>query len=195
MPPRTFLANASSLALLSLLLPACGSTASWRNPEALSARSVELAIDGGGRPAQVEYFVGPETVPAAIYDAMNALYKGGQTVAAQKKFNGSKLRWVLIKRLDGREVEASFLPNGNLQSEQVEVFSVNVPEAVKKTARVQLGGEVTKWQEFRDGARDLVEYHAHVTSRGMDYKMRITKRGRLRGISRKVPAEIEIPTE
>jgi hypothetical protein len=187
--------NPSSVSILAILLAGCESTAHWSNSDALASRSVEVEIDAGGKPMGVEYFVGPETVPAAIYDAMNALYKGGQTVAAQKESVGSSQRWVIIKRLDSREIEAAFTPDGKLQSERVEVFSVNVPDAVKKAARVQLSGEVTRWQEVRDGERRLVEYHAHVTSRSMNYKMRISTAGRVLGVTRKVPAEIEIPVQ
>ena len=79
--------------------------------------------------------------------------------------------------------------------EEVEVAAEGVPAPVQEAVRTRFAGAVDKWEEIRDGERNLVEYHAKVTSDGKKYNVKISGAGEVLGVVREVPAEIEIPVE
>jgi len=182
-----------TLFLCSLLFPACRAPVGWSSDEALAAESVEVQMDRDGRLVEVEYHLAPDRVPANVREAMDALHPGGRATAAEKEYVGSTLYWEVTKEIEGREVEALFLPDGTLHSEEVEVAAAGVPSAVQDAVRARLAGEVTKWEEIRDGERRLVEYHAKVTVADARYKLMVSAEGAVRAVVREVPAEIEVP--
>jgi len=179
--------------LLLALTAACASSTRWRGDEALDADSVELQVDARGHALEIEYHVSPAVVPAAVRQAMDELHPRGEATGAEKEYVGRTLFWELTKEIDGREIEAMFLPDGTLHSEEIEVPSASVPGAVKAAVARRLGGEITKWEEIRDGAKRLVEYHAKVASAGRKYKVRAGLDGAVLGVVREVEAEIEVP--
>lgn len=183
------------VAALSLITmaAACRSAVGWDNREALASESIEVQLDEDARPLEVEYHVSPERVPASVRAAMDELHAGGQIVAAEKEYVGSDLYWELTKEIDGREVEAMFRPDGTLHSEEVEVSAGDVPQVVQESVRARMAGTVTKWEEIRDGQRNLVEYHAKVAKDGAKYKVIVTTDGAVIGVLREIPAEIEVP--
>ena len=170
----------------------CRSTPGWSLEDALSAESIEMGIDEDGRPVEVEYHVSPDVVPARVIAAMEALHPGGQTIGAEKEFLDATLYWELSKSIEGREVEAMFLPNGQLHSEEMEVPAVKVPRAVQEAVQARFDGPATKWEEIRNGDRRLVEYHAKWTVDGKKYKVIVSTDGSVLGVLREVPAEIEV---
>jgi hypothetical protein len=177
------------------LFVGCAAQAEWRTSEALDAEKIEVQVDSEGRPLEVEHHVDPRSVPAPVREAMDALYPGGRAVGAEKEYVGSSLFWELTKEIDGREVEAMFLPDGTLHAEEVEVSAGSVPDAVKAAVAEHMSGELTKWEEIRDGDRQLVEYHAKLTSNGRSYKLLVAPGGEVLGVFREIPAEIEVPVE
>ena len=187
------------LTLCTFLVPACNSSApdgnnpDWNNRDALAAESVEIQLDENARPVEVEYHILPAAVPANVMAAMDELHPGGRAVEAEKEFVGGVLYWEVTKEIDGLEIEAMFRVDGKLHSEELEVLSADVPEAVQQAVRERLGGSVNKWEEIRNGQRDLVEYHAKVAADGMRYKIMLSPTGVVRGIVREIPAEIEVP--
>jgi uncharacterized membrane protein YkoI len=184
---------ATSLVLGALLAPACRSTPGWSNEDALAAQSVEIQLDADAHPLEVEYHVLPDAVPAGVMAAMDALHPGGRAIAAEMEYVGTTLYWEVSKEVDGREVEAMFHPDGTLHSQELEVDAATVPEAVRAAARARMPGQVTKWEEIRDGDQELVEYHVKVTADDMKYKVVVSTAGSVLGVVREVPAEIEVP--
>lgn len=174
------------------MLASCGSV-ELRSEEALIAESVELQVDASGKILEVEYHVTPEMVPQPVRDAMDKLHPGGRASGAEKEYVGSTLYWELTKTIDGRAVEAMFLPDGTLHQEEVEIPASEVPQAAQTTARNKLGGNVEKWEVVRDMQRTPFEYHAKGTRNGKKYKLMIGSGGELLGSVREVPAEIEVP--
>ena len=164
----------------------------WNIEDALDAQSVEMRLDENGRPLEVEYHVSPDQVPANVMGAMDALHPGGRAIGAEKEYVGSTLYWEVTKAIDGREFEAMFLPNGELHSEELEVSATDVPPAVREAVQARIDGDVTKWEEIRDGNRDLVEYHAKATADGKKYKLIVSADGSVLGVLREMPAEIEV---
>lgn len=181
--------------LLSLALAGCAGTAPWRNDQALAARKLEVLVDRKGRVVEVEYHVDPSEVPDAVRDAMERLHPGGRTTGAERELAGEELGYELAKEIDGRAVEALFLADGTLVAEEVEVVAASVPGAVRAAVAKRTPGPVAKWEEVRDGERELVEYHAKTTSDGVRLKLRVSPRGKLLGVVREVDAEIEVPAE
>ena len=175
---------------------ACKTYTEWHADEGLGAEGIEVQVDSKGRPLEIEYHVKPQAVPASVREAMDALHPGGEAVGAEKEYVGSDLFWELTKDIEGREVEAMFHPDGRLHSEEVEVEGSSVPDAVKAAVAARMDGEVTKWEEIRNGDRELVEYHAKLkASNGMKYKLLVTTHGEVFGVYREVPAEIEVPVD
>jgi len=183
-----------ALPLLALVLAAAGASPDrWRADEALAADRLELQVDEHGRAVEYEYHIAPDAVPGAVHAAMDRLHPGGVATAAEKEYHGSELYWELSKEVDGLEVEAMFLPDGTLHSEEVEVAASTVPSAVAAAVAAELDGDVTKWEEIRDADRALVEYHAKVASSGRAYKVRVSLDGRVLAVVRELVAEIEVP--
>lgn len=186
-----------NLTLLVATLAACSSNkGKWETDHALAAKRLEVQVDKSGRHTEIEYHIAPSEVPAAVRRAMDELHPGGAYEDAEREWDGGKLYYELARRVGGLEVEAMFSPDGTLHSEELEVPMNKVPEAVRAKALSSLaGGTVTMWEEIRNGKREPVAYHVKM-SRGMDkYKVMLGKDGKLQGIVREVPAEIEVPVE
>lgn len=181
-----------ALLLLCVSSSACTSAVAWRADEALAAERLELQVDDRGRATEYEYHITPGAVPATVHEAMDALHPGGTVTAAEKEYHGDQLYWELSKEIDGLEVEAMFLPDGSLHSQEIEVRASSVPAAIAATVR-DFGGSVDKWEEIRDGDRNLVEYHAKVTRGGHRFKLSVSRKGRLEAVVRELVAEIEVP--
>jgi len=178
-----------------LLLASCASHTEWRSEDGLAARKIEVQVDRDGRPLELEYHMAPSAVPASIHQAMDRLHPGGLAVDAEKEYVGSELFWELTKEIDGREIEAMFHADGTLHSEEIEVDGSDVPANVREAVSQRMPGQVTKYEEIRDGERRLVEYHVKVQSNDMNWKIRVSTGGKVVGIVREVPAEIEVPAD
>lgn len=182
----------------SAALGACSATgghAGWSGGDALAAQSIEVQVDGSGAVREIEYHILPEEVPAAVHAAMDRLHPGGRATAAEKEYVDGRLHWELTKTVDGLEIEAMFLPDGTLHSEEVQVREGSVPSAVRSAARGLAGFSPTAWEEIRDGARDLVEYHVKGTRAGQKLKVSFAPDGAHLRTVREIEAEIEVPVE
>ena len=184
------------LALVLLLpLASCASGAAWHLEDGLAAERIEMQVEACGKPREIEYHVRPESVPGEVRAAMDRLHPGGEATAAEREYEGSTLYWEITKEIDGLEVEAMFLPDGTLHSEELEVAASAVPEAVRAAVAGAPWGEPDAWEEIRDGERRLVEYHVKTSREGKRYKLLLDPGGALRQVFREVPAEIEVPVE
>lgn len=184
---------------LVLLLPfatACATPAPlWHTDESLKAEKIEMQVDGEGRALEVEYHVPAAAVPAGIHEAMNDLHPGGRITGAEKEYVGGELYWELSKDVGGRAVEAMFLPDGTLHSQELEISEAAVPPEVVAAVSRRMGGEVTVWEEIRDAAGRVLEHHAKVTLDGKRYKVVVGRGAVVTRVVREVPAEIEMPIE
>lgn len=179
--------------LLVALAASCASGADWRADDALAAERLELQVDEAGRAVEYEYHVDPGTVPRNVHEAMDALHPGGKATAAEKEYVGDQLYWELSKEIGGLEVEAMFLPDGTLYSEEVQVAASAIPAAVSAGLASGFGGKVKVWEEIRDGERQRVEYHAKVDKDGKAYKVVLSLAGDVELVVREIQAEIEVP--
>jgi hypothetical protein len=178
-----------------LLLPACaGGHARWEPDSATTARSLEVQVDGMGRHTEVEYHVSPDAVPAVVRRAMDQLHPGGPYDDAEKESHKGKVYWELSRKVNGMAVEAMFTEDGTLFEEEIQVPMNKVPEVVRDRAMASLGGATaTKWEEIRNAKREVVAYHVKMSRGGDKYKVMLGKDGKVEGIVREVPAEIEVP--
>ncbi len=175
----------------------CGTShGKWESDHAAAARKLEVQVDKNGRHTEVEYHIPPSEVPGPVRAAMDQLHPGGPYEDAEREWDGGKLYYELARRVQGLEVEAMFSPDGQLHSEEIQVPMNRVPEVVRTAALSSLSGaQATMWEEIRDSKREIVEYHVKL-SRGTDkYKAMLSTDGKLLGIVREVPAEIEVPVE
>ncbi len=188
-----------SAALLSLVaLPACHGTrhAPWEKDSAAAARKIEVQVDATGRYREIEYHIAPDQVPAAVRKAMDQLHPGGPFDDAEKESDGGKVYYELSRKANGMEIEAMFLPDGSLHSEEIQIPMSKVPEAVRGRALSSMpGAQATKWEEIRDGRREVTAYHVKLSRGGDKYKVMFSADGTLEGMVREVPAEIEVPVE
>ncbi|MEO0652575.1 MAG: hypothetical protein AAFZ65_18025, partial [Planctomycetota bacterium] len=163
-----------SLALVTLiLLPTvgCHTSTAWHIDDGLAADSLEVQIDHEGHTREIEYIVTPDEVPEAIHDAMDALFPGGTATGAEKEYDGGELYWELTKNVDGYAVEAMFAEDGALHSAEAEVSMTSIPQAVRERVQTSGWGQVRAWEQIRDSANELVEYHVKTTRNGRNYKL------------------------
>jgi Putative beta-lactamase-inhibitor-like, PepSY-like len=187
-----------ALAVAALVaMPSCGSShGKWEPDHAAAAKKLEVQVDKSGRHTEVEYHIPPSEVPGPVRQAMDQLHPGGPYEDAEREWDGGKLYYELARRVNGLEVEAMFSPDGKLHSEELQVPMNKVPEAVRTAAMASLSGaQATMWEEIRNSKREVVEYHVKM-SRGTDkYKLMLSTSGKLLGMVREVPAEIEVPVD
>ncbi len=187
--------NSIICCLVALSVMSCTSDPVWTNRDLLASNSAEIAIDHQGRVTSIEYHIDPGAAPRTVRDAMDALHPGGEYVGAEKEVTGDRVLFELTRRVEGLEVEALFTREGQLVSEEIQVAAASVPSAVKASVAATLpGGEVTSWEEIRDGARRLTAYHVKVRSEGRHYKMDLSPAGGLNALIVELPAELEVPT-
>lgn len=180
-----------------LALTACSTTPSSQSIDVdagLAARTLEITLDADGNPAEIEYHIDPAQVPERIRKAMDALHPGGPYTDAEREWHDGVLCYELNRLVSGREVEAMFAENGALFSEEIEVGREKVPSAVHRALAERFPvGVTSKYEEIRDGARSLVEYHVKLVDGGVHYKVALDPEGPIVGIWTETPAEIEIP--
>jgi hypothetical protein len=181
-----------------VVLPGCGgmSHAKWDNDRASKARTLEVQVDKGGRHTEVEYHISPDSVPAAVRQAMDRLHPGGAFDDAEYETSHGKPYYELARKVNGMEVEAMFTPDGELYSEEIQVPMSKVPEAARsRMMSAMAGGQATMWEEIRDGKREVTAYHVKMSRGGDKFKLMFKPDGALEGMVREVPAEIEVPVE
>jgi len=174
-------------------LPGCGgkSHARWDNDRATHARTLEVQVDHSGRYTEVEYHIAPDSVPAVVRKAMDQLHPGGAFDDAEYETQGGKPFYELSRKVNGMEVEAMFTPEGALHSEEIQVPMTKVPEVVRSRA-MATGGQATKWEEIRNGKREVTAYHVKMSRGGDKFKLMFKPDGTSEGMVREVPAEIEV---
>lgn len=181
------------LSILTALLASCSTGTGLRVDELRGAEGVELAVDEQGRAVEIEYQLAAEDLPAAVLSAMEELHPGGRVTGGEKEFLDSGTYWEVAKEIDGRSVEAMFTASGELHSEEVEIAPDAVPEAVQAAFQSNGYGPARSWEELRDGARTVLEYHVK-TTRGDDaLKVRFAPDGGVLQVLREMQAEIEVP--
>ncbi len=179
-----------------LAFASCASPLAISNDDALSTVKLEVQVDHRGNMVEIEYHINPAAVPAAVKSAMDALHPGDPFTDAEREYQGGQVYYELNRMVDGREVEAMFLPDGTLHSEEVEVLADRVPAVVLDTLRtVYPTCSVTKYEEIRDGNRVLVEYHIKVEVEGLAYKVLLSPAGEHLGAFREIVSEIEVPID
>ncbi|MFQ5505373.1 MAG: PepSY-like domain-containing protein [Planctomycetota bacterium] len=183
------------VAMLGTSLIVCGCRGpGLNNAEAGAANKIEIALGSGGQYAEVEYHIPPERVPQAVRDAMNRLHPGAAFDDAEKEIIAGTTYYELTRTVDGRAVEAMFHADGTLHSEELQVPRNRVPRVVRAAIDSRYpDGEVTSWEEIRDGNRELNEYHVKVERSGKHYKVILSAEGLVTRILREVPAEFEVP--
>ena len=183
----------AALAVLPCLAGACA-VSGWDAGSAGRCESIEMAVDAKGRPIEIEYHISPDQVPRAVQDAMSALYPGEEFTGAEHETHGGQLYWELTVTTGGYDVEAMFEPDGTLFSQEIEVPKESVLEPVQRAGETAFqGGEVTAWEEIRDGKQALTEYHVKIKADGKNYKVAISRGGAITSVVREVQAEIEVP--
>lgn len=177
-----------------LLLTGCQTAPSVDVNHAQAARKLEMQIDAGGRTVEVEYHISPDLVPQAVRDAMDRLHPGGAFTGAEREQHDGQLYYELSRSIAGREVEAMFTEDGALFSEEIEVTTANVPALIQDRIEERFpNGNVTAWEEVRDGDRELVEYHVKVAASGKNYKAVVSLAGVVEKVLREIVAEVEVP--
>jgi len=187
-------------ALAPCLLAIAGAAACQASParidvgEARLANKLEMQIDGAGALVEIEYHVDPATLPTAVRAAMDALHPGGPFTDAERERHGDEMLYELSRSVDGLEVEAMFDASGLLHSEEVEVRAEDVPEAVRAAVAARFPGvPVRKYEEIRDGARQLREYHVKLDAGGQRHKVILSTSGAVKADFLEVVAEVEVP--
>jgi hypothetical protein len=186
------------VAAAALLVPACAGThkGKWESEHAAAAKKLEVQVDKNGRHTEIEYHIAPNEVPGPVRAAMDELHPGGPYEDAEREWDGGKLYYELSRRVGGMEVEAMFSPDGKLHSEEIQVPMNKVPEAVRTAAMSSLSGaQATKWEEIRNAKREIVEYHVKMRRGTDNYKVMVSTGGKVVGVVREVPAEIEVPVQ
>jgi len=146
-----------------------------------------MAVDARGVATEIEYHIAPGEVPAAVQSAMRGLYTGADFTGAERETHSGKFYWELSVAVGGHDVEAMFLPDGMLHSQENEVAQDTVPHEVQKGAMgLYPDGAVTAWDEIRNGQRELTEFHVKMRSGGMNYKAAISLDGTVTSVVREV---------
>jgi hypothetical protein len=184
-------------ALLTLGLVAAAGAAGhdlWDLDDARIATKVEIQVDKAGRILEIEFHVPPDAIPAVVRAAMDRLHPGGPFTDAEIERDGTGTYYELSRVVNGMEVEAMFTAGGELVSEEIQVAESSVPETVRSAvSRAYPGGAVAKWEEIRDKARQLVEYHVKLTFEGRKHKVMLDPAGALLRAVYEIPAEVEVP--
>ena len=187
----------SATLIAGALLVTAGCESSGTGFDVAAARdseSIEMQIDQKGRLSEVEYHVAPKSVPQPVQDAMSRLHPSARITGAEREISDGVLYWELSGDIEGREVEAMFLPDGTLHQEEIQVPMNTVPGPVRETVRREWPDAVIRaWEEIRDGKRNVLEYHVKLERNGRRYKLMIAPDGRLGTVVREVPAEVEVP--
>ena len=175
-------------------LVGAGSHTLWDIDDARIAKKIEIQVDKSGAFREVEFHVDPSMVPAAVRAAMDKLHPGGTHVDAEVERQGGVTYYEITTKLNDVEFEAMFLPDGTLHAEENQVAASAVPEVARKAvATAFAGADVRKWEEIRDGGRNLVEYHVKLDHEGRRIKAMVSTAGQVTGAVLEVPAEIEVP--
>ena len=162
--------------------------------EARSARKIEIQVDARGGIVEVEYHADPASIPEIVRQAMDRLHPGGPFTDAERELNDGVLYYELSREVDGLEVEAMFTAGGELFSEEVEVRAGDVPQAIRDAITAHLpGGTVAKYEEIRNGSRELVEYHVKLDEDGRRHKLILSLEAQVMGDFLELVAEIEVP--
>jgi Putative beta-lactamase-inhibitor-like, PepSY-like len=176
------------------LAAACQTSPRIDVPEARRAHKVEIQLDGDGSMLEVEYHVSPDQVPAAVREAMDSLPPGGAFTDAEREVHDGELLFELSRTVDGLEVEAMFFASGRLHSEELEVRADAVPAEVRSAVDQRFpDGIVDKYEEIRDGSRQLREYHVKVDVDGRRHKLILSTSGKVTGDYLELQAELEVP--
>jgi hypothetical protein len=156
-----------------------------------------MQVSPAGVPDEIEYHIPPAAVPEVVQAAMLELYPGSFFTGAEHETHGGQEYWELtVRTTGGHDVEAMFLPDGTLHSQEIEVGESSVPAEVRQAAWGAFpGGTVTAWEEIRDGNQALTEYHVKISSDGKNFKIAVSLAGRVTARYREVPAEIEVPLD
>lgn len=175
-----------------LVLAGCQS-AKWNNTAALDCERLEVQMSRDGRMVEIEHHIDPAKVPPAVVSAMNALHPGGAFTDAEMETHKGVVYFELNREVDGFEVEAMFTKDGVLHSEEIQIPVNKVPDLVRAGAAAAVpDARPTAWEEIRDGQRNLVEYHVKMATGNRKWKVALMPTGKLLGVWREVPAEIEV---
>lgn len=156
---------------------------------------IEIGLRADGSIGEVEFHISPEQLPPAVLVAARA--ELGTLVAAEIEWEEGVLYYEATGlAANGLELEAMFTPAGALHSFELAVGRAAMPAAVVATAEAWRGaGTVTSWEEIRDGARVLREYHVKKIAGGKRYKLIFGLDGALLRAVRETPAEVEVVVE
>jgi len=156
---------------------------------------IELGLDRSMKIVDIECHISPRELPDQIRSAADAHVGAGDIVAAEKEYQGGKLRWEITKMIDGKEWEVLFDPQGNPTSWEVQIDPGEAPEGVLKVTEDKVGGSITSVEKILDDAKNLTAYHVKRDADGYHYKLIVSPEGRLRMTLRETKAEIEVPLD
>ena len=156
---------------------------------------IEVGLSADGSVGEVEFHVAPAELPAEVLAA--AREELGELVAAEIEWHGGQLYYEAAGLSpEGREGQAMFTAAGALYSFEIAVAAEEVPAGIREAASNWRGwGEIRAYEEIRDGARALQEYHVKKTVGGKKYKLIFALDGALVRVFRETPAEIEVVVE
>ena len=191
---RFALPMAALALVVGLALAEADTSSLWDIDDARIATKIEIQVDKSGNFREIEFHVDPAVVPDAVRAAMTKLHPGGKHVDAEIERQNGITYYEVTSETDGIESEAMFLADGTLHSEENQVAESTVPDGVRAAIKASFPeGTVNMWEEIRDGARKLVEYHVKLTQRAHKIKAAVSLTGSLISAVREVPAEIEVP--
>jgi hypothetical protein len=153
---------------------------------------IEMGIRADGSFDEIEFHVPYEDLPEPVRAAMEKLIPGGKVLDAEIEFAKGAKSYEVTKEVDGKEQEVLVDEKGAVLTWEIEVDVAKVPDAVQRAAENAAGGEVTAWEEIRDGAKRLTAYHVKKDDAGRKYKLSIAPDGKLEYVRREMTAEIEV---
>ena len=161
---------------------------------AREAESLELRLDENGALVEIEYHVKPEAVPIAVRSAFHQMNPGVKPTGAEREFQGGQEYWELKASLGSLSVEAMFLPDGTLHSEEREIETNAVPAEVRGAIdAVYSGAGSGGWEQIRDASGNVKEFHVKFEWNGKAHKIAVSPQGEILWKLLEIPAEFEVP--
>jgi hypothetical protein len=200
---RSTLTFALSFAVLLLAMPSAtsappegrfpadaGAILAKMGPDAI----LEMGFRKDGSIDEIEFHVPYDQIPADVRAALDKLLPGGEVLDAEIEYVAGAVlpRYEVTKKVDGMEAEVLVDPKGNVITWELAVAADRVPDAVKKAADGATGGEVTQYEEIRDGAKQLTAYHVKKEENGIRWKIAISPEGAVDYVRREMKSEVEV---
>jgi hypothetical protein len=161
---------------------------------AVHSYGLGFRTDGQGQLAQLGYHVTPSETPTAVRAAMDRLHPGNPYTDAQIETRGPQVLYQLSRIVDGLEIASTFLPDGSLITEELEIPEDRVPASVRETIAERIPNAVLpRYDEVRDGQGEVRAYHVRLRLETHRYKLVLSREGSLLQALLEIPAAVEVP--